>query len=351
MNRNHVYTFAATFAFVAAVMIFSSLITGDQQVAFRWMILFGLLGLGGGFAAASRQSQKEQQSSSTSLVPSAVSDNTLDSAADTESTTMMPTGTEAYQETTEDELDPEPPRPVAEETAQAGVTSPAAADMETVSEPLATEDGEPVGDAEVVFTDPIDRAAVDRSERDKVDVIDGTREEEQIRAGEENVSDMPNQPQEGERRMQAVNEDELETDVDRAEEAETGEEVDDSADSGTEVPLQSLTAAKPLSPEANTIEENLASASASGEADDLTRIEGIGPAMSAALNSQNVTTFQQVSQMTLEEIQDALTAAGKRFAPSAESWPEQASYAARGDWDGLDELQDSLIAGRYPTDD
>ncbi len=82
------------------------------------------------------------------------------------------------------------------------------------------------------------------------------------------------------------------------------------------------------------------------EADDLTRIEGIGRKMSNALTAAGIYTFQQLAQTDGATLQAAIEAAGMRFAPSMSTWGEQAAYAARGDWDGLKEYQATLSAGR-----
>ncbi|MBZ0276823.1 MAG: ATP synthase F1 subunit gamma [Anaerolineae bacterium] len=84
----------------------------------------------------------------------------------------------------------------------------------------------------------------------------------------------------------------------------------------------------------------------SGQGDDLTRIEGIGPKIAAALNAAGITTFDQLAQSSEAELTTAIEAAGMRLAPSLPTWAEQASYAAQGDWDGLKHLQDTLVAGR-----
>lgn len=89
----------------------------------------------------------------------------------------------------------------------------------------------------------------------------------------------------------------------------------------------------------------------SSEPDDLTKIEGIGPKMSKALIAGGLDTFEKVAAASIEDFQNAIEAADMNFAPSAESWAEQASYAAKGDWEGLSTLQDTLISGRYPTDE
>ena len=82
--------------------------------------------------------------------------------------------------------------------------------------------------------------------------------------------------------------------------------------------------------------------------DDLTLLEGIGPKMSQALIAQGYTSFVKLADASVDDIRAALDAEGQRFAPAAESWAEQASYAARGDLEGLQELQGRLVGGRYP---
>lgn len=81
------------------------------------------------------------------------------------------------------------------------------------------------------------------------------------------------------------------------------------------------------------------------EADDLTRIEGIGPKVSKTLIEAGISTFEALSNATVEDIQKILTDAGLKMM-DATTWPQQAKLAAQGDWDGLKELQDSLSGGR-----
>jgi ribosomal protein L30 len=80
--------------------------------------------------------------------------------------------------------------------------------------------------------------------------------------------------------------------------------------------------------------------------DDLARIEGIGPKMSAALVAAGIDTFEKLATTTEAQIRSAIEAAGMRLAPGLETWPEQAELAAKGDWDGLGKLQSRLVAGR-----
>lgn len=83
-----------------------------------------------------------------------------------------------------------------------------------------------------------------------------------------------------------------------------------------------------------------------GSVDDLTRIEGIGPKMSEALQAAGITTFEELATADEETLRSAIEAAGMRFSPSLSTWAVQAAYAARDDWDGLQTYQNSLVAGR-----
>lgn len=81
------------------------------------------------------------------------------------------------------------------------------------------------------------------------------------------------------------------------------------------------------------------------EPDDLTRIEGIGPKIAATLQAAGVLTFAQLAVMDQAGLIDLLKAGGIRVA-FPETWPEQATLAAVGDWDGLAVLQGTLKGGR-----
>lgn len=87
-------------------------------------------------------------------------------------------------------------------------------------------------------------------------------------------------------------------------------------------------------------------AMSAGGADDLTKIEGIGKKMSAALIAAGITTFAQLAQSNEAELTQAIENAGMRFAPSLPTWAKQAALAAEGAWDELQKYQDELVAGR-----
>ena len=80
-------------------------------------------------------------------------------------------------------------------------------------------------------------------------------------------------------------------------------------------------------------------------ADDLKRIEGIGPKVEKVLKDAGITTFEVLARANVEDVQRTLNAAGLQMM-SPEGWIEQASLAAKGDWEGLERLQNELKGGR-----
>lgn len=80
--------------------------------------------------------------------------------------------------------------------------------------------------------------------------------------------------------------------------------------------------------------------------DDLTLIEGIGPKYRDALIAAGITTYAQLAETSQEILEQAAEDAGLRRAASMETWREQATLAARGDWEALEKLQESLSGGR-----
>ena len=80
-------------------------------------------------------------------------------------------------------------------------------------------------------------------------------------------------------------------------------------------------------------------------ADDLTKIEGIGPKVAKVLNDAGIRTFEGLAQANPEDVQRVLDEAGLQMM-SPEGWIEQARLAAKGDWEAFKRLQDELEGGR-----
>lgn len=83
--------------------------------------------------------------------------------------------------------------------------------------------------------------------------------------------------------------------------------------------------------------------------DDLTMIDGIGPKTAEALKAAGVTTFAALGEMKPEAIAEALRKEGGRAGGNLDTWPQQARFAARGDWSGMRRYVSGLKADQ--TDD
>ena len=87
-------------------------------------------------------------------------------------------------------------------------------------------------------------------------------------------------------------------------------------------------------------------AEATEEADDLTKVEGIGPKISEIFQNSGISTFGDLAEKSEEELSAILADAGSRYASkNPASWPKQAKMAADGKWDELKEWQDSVKGG------
>jgi len=80
--------------------------------------------------------------------------------------------------------------------------------------------------------------------------------------------------------------------------------------------------------------------------DNLEIIEGIGPKIAELLVEAGISTFAQLADTSVADVQAVLTKAGPRFAlAKADTWPQQSALAARDDWAGLRRWQDELNGG------
>lgn len=81
--------------------------------------------------------------------------------------------------------------------------------------------------------------------------------------------------------------------------------------------------------------------------DKLTQIEGIGPKIAGLLAAEAIDTFAKLAKAPQKKLKSILDAAGPRYKMhNPATWPEQASLAAKGKWDELKVLQDSLQGGK-----
>ncbi|MBT8259366.1 MAG: 50S ribosomal protein L21 [Bacteroidia bacterium] len=80
------------------------------------------------------------------------------------------------------------------------------------------------------------------------------------------------------------------------------------------------------------------------KADDLKKIEGIGPKIASTLVDGGIATFVDLAKAKPAEISEII--AGVRGNHVPDTWPEQAKLAADGKWDELKALQDKLDGGK-----
>lgn len=80
-------------------------------------------------------------------------------------------------------------------------------------------------------------------------------------------------------------------------------------------------------------------------ADDLAKIEGIGPKIKSVLHDAGIKTFGDLAKADVTHLRKILTEAGLRVNDPT-TWPEQAALAAAGQWTELQRLQEQLDAGR-----
>ena len=99
------------------------------------------------------------------------------------------------------------------------------------------------------------------------------------------------------------------------------------------VPTTPATPATPAAPTAPAVK------------DDLTKIEGVGPAIGELLNAGGITSFTQLANSSPDQIQSILNAGGLSSHEPG-TWPAQAQMAADGKWDELKVWQDELDGGK-----
>lgn len=82
-------------------------------------------------------------------------------------------------------------------------------------------------------------------------------------------------------------------------------------------------------------------------ADDLKKIEGIGPKIAELLVKAGIKTFADLSATKKSTLKDILEAAGNRYKMHDPStWASQAKLAAKGNWAKLEALQSKLNGGK-----
>ena len=80
-------------------------------------------------------------------------------------------------------------------------------------------------------------------------------------------------------------------------------------------------------------------------ADDLTKLEGVGPKVAKLLTEAGYATFADLAKADAAEV-DKMLDANKLAMLDSAGWIDQAKLAAAGDMEGLAKLQDELKGGR-----
>lgn len=84
----------------------------------------------------------------------------------------------------------------------------------------------------------------------------------------------------------------------------------------------------------------------SSKADDLTKIEGIGPKIAELLNADGIKTWKQLADSKEETLKGILEKAGSRYTMhNPTTWAQQAQLCVDEKWDELKVLQDRLDGG------
>ena len=118
----------------------------------------------------------------------------------------------------------------------------------------------------------------------------------------------------------------------------------------TEIVIESITAsgAKKAAPKKETKKAEpkaeKAASKATGKADDLKKIEGVGPKIASTLAEAGLATFADIAKSTPEAISEII--ADVRGNHVTDTWPAQAKLAAEGKWDELKKWQDELDGGK-----
>ncbi|MDN3665268.1 50S ribosomal protein L21 [Algibacter miyuki] len=113
----------------------------------------------------------------------------------------------------------------------------------------------------------------------------------------------------------------------------------------TEIVIESITGsgAKKAAPAKKT-EAKPAAKKATGKADDLKKVEGIGPKIAETLAAAGIATFAELAKTDAAKISEII--ADVRGNHVTDTWPAQAQLAADGKWDELKKWQDELDGGK-----
>ena len=116
------------------------------------------------------------------------------------------------------------------------------------------------------------------------------------------------------------------------------------------VPVKAATPVKAAAPKKEAVKVEKAApalkaaAPKKAKADDLKKIEGIGPKIAETLVAAGISTFADLAKAKPAKISEIIADVRGNHVP--DTWPQQAKLAADGKWDELKELQDKLDGGK-----
>ncbi|MGJ8732856.1 MAG: 50S ribosomal protein L21 [Cellulophaga sp.] len=117
----------------------------------------------------------------------------------------------------------------------------------------------------------------------------------------------------------------------------------------TEIVIENILAsgakkAAPKKEAAPKAEAKKAAPKKSAKADDLKKVEGIGPKIAETLAAAGISTFAELAKTDAAKISEII--ADVRGNHVTDTWPAQAKLAADGKWDELKKWQDELDGGK-----
>ncbi|MCF6280335.1 MAG: 50S ribosomal protein L21 [Flavobacteriaceae bacterium] len=127
-------------------------------------------------------------------------------------------------------------------------------------------------------------------------------------------------------------------------------QIESIAASGAKKATSKKEEAKPKAVKKETVKKatvkKVASKKATSKADDLKKVEGVGPKIAEIFNNAGIVTFADLAGTKVDKLKEILAEAGSRYASkNPGSWPKQAKMAADGKWDELKVWQDNIKGG------
>jgi len=93
--------------------------------------------------------------------------------------------------------------------------------------------------------------------------------------------------------------------------------------------------------------KKMTSKAGKAKADDLTKIEGVGPKISQLLSKGGIKSYKDLANSKFETVKKMLVDAGPQYSMhDPDTWAKQAKLAASGAWEELQKLQDKLQGGK-----